>query len=227
MSLAIEQLLADAGRDAHEPRRDFDVAAGLRRLARDAGYTAAPPDPFVPPLARAHHQLIVVSRWCLTNSGAAVHIERLATELGEDADSESSAPLKDLDVDGAQVFACMLYLADHPESALFWWQLAAGAGHGVAAYCLYLRHLGLGEAREAEHWRQQLQRPSDGPDDEFMSGLDRFTLYIRRHGSPTLVSTGGIEAEIERLADTGDTGGLVCRPNQQLADRLHQLAGQH
>lgn len=43
MSLAIEQLLADAGRDAHEPRRDFDVAAGLRRLARDAGYTAAPP----------------------------------------------------------------------------------------------------------------------------------------------------------------------------------------
>lgn len=227
MSLAIEQLLADAGQAAHEPRRAFDVAAGLRRLARDAGYTAAPPDPFVPPLARAHHQLVVVSRWCLTHSGAAVHIERLATELGEDVGSEASGPLKDLDVDGALVFACMLYLADHPESALFWWQLAAGAGHGVAAYCLYLRHLGLGEAREAEHWRQQLQRPSDGPDDEFMSGLDRFTLYIRRHGSPTPVSTGGIEAEIERLADTGDTGGLVCRPDQQLADRLHQLAGQH
>lgn len=43
MSLAIEQLLADAGQAAHEPRRAFDVAAGLRRLARDAGYTAAPP----------------------------------------------------------------------------------------------------------------------------------------------------------------------------------------
>ncbi|MER5853355.1 hypothetical protein ABT126_42190 [Streptomyces sp. NPDC002012] len=227
MSLAIEQLLADAGQAAHEPRRAFDVAAGLRRLARDAGYTAAPPDPFIPPLAHAHHQLVVVSRWCLTHSGAAVHIERLAAELGEDASSEVRAPLKDLDVDGAQVFACMLYLADHPESALFWWQLAAGAGHGVAAYCLYLRHLGLGEAREAKHWLQQLQRPSDGPDDEFMTGLDRFTLYIRRHGSPNPVSTGGIEAEIERLADTSDTGGLVCRPDQQLADRLHELAGQH
>ncbi|MBL1093138.1 MULTISPECIES: hypothetical protein [Streptomyces] len=46
--------------------------------------------------------------------------------------------LEDLDVDGAQVFACMLSLADHPESAQFWWQFAAGAGNRAAAYCLHL-----------------------------------------------------------------------------------------
>lgn len=162
--------------------------------------------------------------WCLTHSGAITHIERFAAELGED-DGEERSPLKDLDVEGALIFACTLYLADHPESALFWWQLAAGAGHGVAAYCLYLHHLGLGDAREADHWRRRLQRPLTGLSDEFMIGLDAFTRRWNRHGSSAPVSTSGIEAEIERLAVAGDTGGLVCRPDKKLADRLHELAG--
>ncbi|MFD6750935.1 hypothetical protein ACFWDC_38360, partial [Streptomyces anthocyanicus] len=57
-----------------------------------------------------------------------------------------------LDVDGALVLAYLLHLTGHPESAQFWWQLAAGAGHREAAYCLHLHHLALGEAREAWHW---------------------------------------------------------------------------
>ncbi|MCX4792083.1 hypothetical protein OG369_40295 [Streptomyces sp. NBC_01221] len=149
MSATVEQYLAEAGPSAHEPRRAFDVAAGLHRLARDAGYVR--PALQVPQSSRAHRRLTVVSRWCLTQPGAVTHIERLAAELGEDGSDANRAPLKNLDIEGAQVFACALYLADHPESALFWWQLAAGAGHGAAAYCLYLRHLGLGESREATH----------------------------------------------------------------------------
>ncbi|WP_406011821.1 hypothetical protein OG520_01125 [Streptomyces sp. NBC_00984] len=119
----------------------------------------------------------------------------------------------------------MLYLADHPEGAMFWWQLAAGAGHQAAAYCLCLHHLSLGEPDEAAHRLHQLQRSPDGPSDEFVKALERFAGYVARRGSTTGVPTGGLEAEIERLVVTGHDGGLVCRPDQRLAERLHELAG--
>ncbi|WP_331762387.1 hypothetical protein [Streptomyces sp. NBC_01508] len=218
---ALDQLLADAGASLHEPRRPFDVPTALRRLAHDSGYTLPPAH--TPPVSRARHRLSVVTRWQLNQPGAAFHMERLTDELGED-DSQHT-PLKRLDIEGAQVFACMLYLADHPESAQFWWQLAAGAGNRAAAYCLYLRHLALGEMREATHWLHQLQWVfDDGPSDAFLQGVETFAGYVGRHGSAATVPTGGLEADIERLADSGDTGGLVCRPNQQLADRLNDLA---
>ncbi|MGP3966605.1 hypothetical protein [Streptomyces sp. 6N223] len=63
---------------------------------------------------------------------------------------------------GARVLGCVLQLAGREDGARFWWQFAAGAGDAAAAYCLYLHHLTLGEAWEAELWRRQADR-GDGP----------------------------------------------------------------
>jgi hypothetical protein len=64
--------------------------------------------------------------------------------------------------DGARVLGCVLQLAGREDGARFWWQFAAGAGDAAAAYCLYLHHLTLGEAWEAELWRRQTD-PDPGP----------------------------------------------------------------
>ena len=56
---------------------------------------------------------------------------------------------------GARVLGCVLQLAGRGDGARFWWQFAAGAGDGAAAYCLYLHHMTLGEAHEAELWHRQ------------------------------------------------------------------------
>ncbi|MDT0309261.1 hypothetical protein RM780_20175 [Streptomyces sp. DSM 44917] len=56
---------------------------------------------------------------------------------------------------GARVLGCALQLAGRDDGARFWWQFAAGAGDGAAAYCLYLHHLTLGEEWEAELWHRQ------------------------------------------------------------------------
>ncbi|WP_030343116.1 hypothetical protein [Streptomyces sp. NRRL S-1022] len=69
-------------------------------------------------------------------------------------------------IGGIHVFACSLHLANHPESARFWWGFAAGAGHGAAAYCLHLQHLlpsasaqhlTNGELREADVWWERVE----------------------------------------------------------------------
>ncbi|MEV7191715.1 hypothetical protein AB0N81_07885 [Streptomyces sp. NPDC093510] len=224
----METLLAQAGTELRARRRPFDVGAGLRRLAEDAGYVQ--PSQEVPPVSRARQQLSVVVRWALNQTGAAVHVERLAQEIGEDGLDGNCAPLKDLDVDGAHIFACMLHLADHPESAQFWWQLAAGAGKGAAAYCLYLHHLGRGENPEATHWLYQLQHSLDGPDDAFVTWMGEFAVYVRRNCPPqgTRQPEPGITAEVERLAARDDTDAvLVCRPEREIADRLQHFAQQH
>ncbi|MCP9994384.1 hypothetical protein LUX09_34245 [Streptomyces albogriseolus] len=142
---AIDELLADA-RIPTGPRDGFDVGAALRRLAADAAAVAAKPHPDTVRAAQAGQRLSVVCRWILNRPDAADHVDRLAQEPATPEDDGH------LDVDGALVFACLLYLTDHRESAQFWWQLAAGAGHRAAAYCLHLHHLALGESREARHW---------------------------------------------------------------------------
>ncbi|MFF2847385.1 RNA polymerase sigma factor [Streptomyces sp. NPDC058001] len=61
-----------------------------------------------------------------------------------------------LDPDGAVILGCVLQLAARDDSARFWWQFGAGAGEMTAACCLYLHHLSLGEAPEADWWRGQM-----------------------------------------------------------------------
>jgi hypothetical protein len=43
----------------------------------------------------------------------------------------------------------------------FWWQYAAGAGHGPAAYCLSLHHRARGEAHAAAFWYDQTGLPTE------------------------------------------------------------------
>ncbi|GAA1917724.1 hypothetical protein GCM10009837_48640 [Streptomyces durmitorensis] len=62
------------------------------------------------------------------------------------------------DKTGALVFACLLHLADDTEGARFWWRFAAGAGHPIAEYCLFLEHAQTGEYHDADHWGRQLIR---------------------------------------------------------------------
>ncbi|MGW2331638.1 hypothetical protein ACWC5C_38635 [Streptomyces sp. NPDC001700] len=226
---AIDQLLADAAPPVH--KHHFDVAAGLRRLAREAGYHL--PGPETQRLPDTGQRLKAVTRWWLTSPKAAAHVDQLVTELDENAPSPiyTIAPL---DVHGAQVFACLLHLTGHPESAQFWWELAAGADVRGAAYCLHLHHLSRGEDREAAHWlleakRERDQHTAEGTregiealDDRFFKTFER---YIRHHDGAAAAPTADLDAEVDRLAC--EDGGLVGHPDQQLADRLHAFASRH
>jgi hypothetical protein len=220
---SIEQLLANIGEQAEVRRRPIDVGAALRHLAEDAGYVPPPSRVWetngkVPPVSRARHQLSAVVCSVLDQPGAAGHVEELASAIGEDGPDETCGPLEDLDIDGAQVFACMLYQADHPESAQFWWQLAAGAGHRMAAYCLHLHHLARGENAEADHWLRQLLS-SLGAEDAMVEFMGRF--FLRRHRPAVPAREPALTAEVERLATREDTDCvLVCRPEREIADRL-------
>ncbi|MGK5497285.1 hypothetical protein [Streptomyces sp. URMC 125] len=238
----VEERLNAAGRALREARRPFDAGAGLRRLAQDAGYLpqprsalrhGAPGGRGTLPGPRARHQLSVVTRWVLTQPQAAGHVERLAKEIGANGPTDPRAPLKDMDVDGALVFACMLYLAGHPESASFWWQLAAGAGYRAAAYCLHLHHLELGEPKEADHWLdqfQQLQQDDDGPDEDVpmavAMAVEQFADYIHRRCPAPPALRPGLTQEVERLAIQKSDDVLVL-PERDLADRLQDCANQH
>ncbi|MEV5281390.1 hypothetical protein [Streptomyces sp. NPDC051994] len=219
MTSRIEELLADAAVATTSPPA-FDVGAALRRLAADAAQAAPAPD--MVRAAQAAQRLSVVSRWILNGPGAALHVDRLAQDPQTTLVEEDQ-----LDVQGAAVFACLLYLTGHPESAQFWWQLAAGAGYRAAAYCLHLHHLALGEAREAAHWRHQIMNSMVGADDldeEFLDRLEAVARYVRHNGSEASPPTGSLEMEVDRLAELG-TGSciIVRRPDRRLADRLRDF----
>ncbi|MFF0198714.1 hypothetical protein ACFYT5_37990 [Streptomyces anulatus] len=228
-----EKLFADADARVREPRRPFDVGAGLRRLAHDIGYV--PPTPAPPASPNARRRLGAMARCAVTQAGAAAHVERLTALLGPDENEDSVTEFdgwtNGVDIDGVQVFACTLYLARHPESARFWWRFAAGAGHNGAAYCLYLDHLGLGEEREARFWKKQVTTtlfssgPSPDPDpEEFLRALDSLTGYFVRNPTCRAITTGHLEADVERVVDRY-TDGLVCRPDARIADHIHTLVG--
>jgi hypothetical protein len=176
-----EQVLAAAGRRLRAQQPAFDVIAGLHRLARDAGYI--PVTDTVPSVSRALRDLEEFVSWSLDQSGAAIHVERLAVAIGEppyklltrDQDTQ------EVDLDGAHVFACMLYVAGHPESAQFWWRFTAGAGNSASAFCLHLLHHGRGETAEAEHWRDILLNVVDLDDDPDVPDSCRHRGSLARH----------------------------------------------
>ncbi|WP_318205472.1 hypothetical protein [Streptomyces sp. SCL15-4] len=220
-----------AGASTCEPRRPFDVASGLRRLAQDAGYL--PPSAVErPESTAARRQLEAVTVRGVTEADAAAHMKDL-TDIIDAPGTTFEGWTDDLDIVGIHVFACSLHLADHPESARFWWQFAAGAGHGVAAYCLYLQHLMSGELGEADHWWEQVGAILAGPgggadlDAEQLVRLIEVWEHFAGHGALTgaerAVPIGGLKAEVDRLADLHDDGGLLCRPDRRLADRLREL----
>ncbi|MCS0635760.1 hypothetical protein NX801_08800 [Streptomyces sp. LP05-1] len=222
-----EKLLAEAA--VREPRRPFDVAAGLRRLAVDAGYVR--PAGGECRTAPARRKLEVMAGWGLSQAGAAAHVMDLTETLQVPGESPArfTGWTDPLDIDGFHVFACSLYLAHHPDSARFWWQLAAGAGHLGAAYCLHLHHLSCGETSEAALWRDQVAGLLEEDQDDtlpegFIAVLENFTAYRARTRTRTPVPTGGLEAEFARMTED-DHGGIVGPPDRRLAQRLQELAG--
>ncbi|MEV7683262.1 hypothetical protein AB0O64_32675 [Streptomyces sp. NPDC088341] len=221
MTSTIDDLLARAAVPTSDPRA-FDVAAALRRLAADAARLTPPPE--IERATEAGQMLSVVSRWVLNEPGAAVHMDRIAV------DPEAGALLTEeqMDVDGAVVFACLLHLTGHPESAQFWWQFAAGAGSGAAAYCLHLHHRRLGESREARHWYHQVTvRMEDGslaPDESFIEGLETVARYVCQNGSAANAPTGGLEGEVDRLASRNANSHVIVHwPDRRLAEQLHRF----
>ncbi|MEV7611718.1 IclR family transcriptional regulator C-terminal domain-containing protein [Streptomyces sp. NPDC089799] len=62
------------------------------------------------------------------------------------------------DLEGAQVFACLLHLAGLRDGARFWWQYTAGSGSEQGAYCLFLDHSRRGEHDDAGVWARELVR---------------------------------------------------------------------
>ncbi|MEU7151252.1 hypothetical protein AB0B79_05640 [Streptomyces sp. NPDC039022] len=92
-----------------------------------------------------------------------VHSERELQRLCEDAVTVPEVKallerfLTDFDPSGARVFACLLYLADRADHALFWWRFASGAGDGLAAYCMALRSSAHGEKRQLSTWTRYIR----------------------------------------------------------------------
>ncbi|MDV9192292.1 hypothetical protein R6L23_29495 [Streptomyces sp. SR27] len=222
-----------AGASMCEPRRPFNAADGLRLLARDAGYLPPPPVTEPSESAQARHRLEAVASWGVTQPGAAAHMKKL-TDIIDDPDTSFMGWSNNPDIDhvGLFVFACSLYLAHHPESARFWWQVATGAGHAAAAYCLHLQHLVDGELALAEHWWRQINislADTLGPGLDLteqtglIEALERFAGYSARTGSHRPVPVGSLQKEFERLADVHDDDGLLCRPDRRLAKRLDEL----
>ncbi|MFJ1751129.1 hypothetical protein ACIOJD_33615 [Streptomyces sp. NPDC088116] len=229
MTSTIDDLLARASVPTSDPRT-FDVAGALCRLAADAARVSSPPE--IERATQAGHMLGVVSRWAINAPDAAVHMAKVV----EDPDTDDLLTLEPMDANGAMVFACLLYLTGHPQSAQFWWQFAAGAESRAAAYCLHLHHRHLQELREAWHWYQQATTPQtpypdhwDPLDEEFIGGLEAVARYVRRHGSGASAPTGGLEGEVDRLASRkiSPAPAIVRRPDRRLADQLHRFTTRH
>lgn len=218
MTTTLDTLLTDA-RIPLSTTQSFDVAAALRRLAADASRRT--PTAEIVRAQQAGQRLEVVCRWVLNEPDAAVHVDKIA-------EGPDRGPLTaEMDVDGALVFACLLYLTGHKESAQFWWQLAAGAGSRAAAYCLHLHHLCLGESKRAWHWFHQLTHSmadTAPPDAAFLEGLEIFARYVRDNGSRALAPSGRLESEVDRLAArTPGCSVIVARPDRQLVARLEEF----
>ncbi|SEC64210.1 hypothetical protein SAMN05216482_4065 [Streptomyces sp. PAN_FS17] len=214
----LEEILAAAGQEMLARRRPFDEAAGLRRLARQTG---APATRGASKVTRARHQLSVMTCLFLRDQHAPAHVEELAARLGDDGDDTPQPRSADLNLDGAHLFGCMLHLAGRPLSAQFWWELAAGADHVGAVYCLYLHHLGQGASAEAMHWIHSLRWRHADIDEVFLLGTGRFMEWMYQHRPPA--AHPDLVGEVLRLALREDDRFLVCRPERQLADRLKRL----
>jgi hypothetical protein len=83
---------------------------------------------------------------------------------------------RQIDPEGALVFACLLYIAGHEDGAQFWWQFAAGGGSSSAATCLSLHHRRSGAFGDADHWREQADRLLANP-----PGCDRTQTQVAQH----------------------------------------------
>ncbi|MGC0334920.1 TPR repeat protein [Streptomyces sp. SAI-170] len=173
-----------------------DVTAALMFGARPAPQGHLPTS-----LDRAEAELKALSVELLHSHEAPAHLAHIAEEL--------------FDADGALYFGCLLNLAQEPDSAMWWWQFAAGAGNATAAYCLHLLHLLRGELRDADHWAHQaLTLDTDihlTPPTRRRRQLDSHTQELRE--------------AVERLKVDEVAGAQFHHPDHRLADQIEELAG--
>ncbi|MGW4696122.1 hypothetical protein ACWEO1_27560 [Kitasatospora cineracea] len=139
---------------------------------------------------------------------------------------------------GALVFAALLYLSGHPRNAQFWFEFAAGAGDGTAAFSLYLHHAAAGELREAEHWLRQTAHLSNqsGTDVPLpaIPPVDTYLFNAEWHGQHVPDDTGDLPRPDPQLRETvahlqdiraGQLGPFVL-PTPEVAEQLHDLVCQ-
>ena len=151
----IEALLADAQiLTGYYPAGQAPTAA--ERIARARARRAADNGPS--PLVhcgedeQARSELDLASAEILNAPEAGAFLARLANN-------------RDIEPEGALVFACLLHLTGSVDGALFWWKFAAGSGSHRAADCLSLHHRRYAEFRDAEHWREEAARLRAQPAD--------------------------------------------------------------
>ncbi|CAL9665964.1 hypothetical protein [Streptomyces sp. enrichment culture] len=102
--------------------------------------------------------------------------------------------------------------ADH-SGARFWWRFAAGFGHPVAEYCLFLEHAHSGEYDDADHWRTELLRHHFVPD-----------LWCGDRSTAPLLSPLSMDPLCPHIQHQHHPGiGTVPLPTFSLVGRLRQL----
>jgi hypothetical protein len=167
---------------------------------------------------QARHELNLACALVLNLPQAAACMSRLVND-------------RQLDPEGALVFACLLYLTRRDSPAQFWWQLAAGGESHTAAYCLYLHHRCYGEYRDAEYWRRQAaalqgpNRPTVAPpvtaDRPLVPDKVRKDILAQCHAGIHPHLPPGLESVINQLALDSDDASFGEIP--QLSERLSPL----
>ncbi|MEU3355328.1 hypothetical protein [Streptomyces sp. NPDC037389] len=213
----IDELLADATVPA-PPVTGFDTATALSRLAHD---TSKPSprrqvrDWQAREARTAQVALDWICRWSVNDTEARNRLSHFASGAG-------------IEAEGAFAFACLLAVLGYPRSATFWWQLAAGADHRGAAYCLHLHHLQADVTHEASwYWYEQFATlPAEFSDDgvvhyELLAAESR---YRRRHLPPGGGVPEPVVDEVHRLAAaTLHSFGVVGRPGERLTQSLKAI----
>ncbi|MFJ8846050.1 hypothetical protein ACIRFF_24480 [Streptomyces cyaneofuscatus] len=82
------------------------------------------------------------------------HVRRLCETVlcAEGATALMEAFDSDYDATGACAFACLLFVLDKRDSALYWWRFAAGADHALSAHVLAVYHAAAGPLTSARAW---------------------------------------------------------------------------
>jgi hypothetical protein len=135
-------------RDAVKDR----VARGQDSRGQDYRAAAVRPAParYASEHEQARYELDLTTALVINTPQAAEHLSHLVDD-------------RQIEPEGALVFACLLHLTGHVEACRFWWQFAAGGGSHTAAYCLYLHHRRHAEFRDADYWRREAARLRDLP----------------------------------------------------------------
>ncbi|MDX2827165.1 hypothetical protein Sipo8835_46610 [Streptomyces ipomoeae] len=191
---------------------DYDMTAAEARLRSRQTIRHRPPR------QRANPGPATTTAWTAPDADRAwwdLNAVSLLILCGPDADRHLADFITSqyADKTGALVFACLLHLSGDSSGARFWWRFAAGVGHQVAEYCLFLEHAHSGEYDDADYWRGQLMLHHFKP--AYMCG-DRTTAPLL---IPELIDD--VHLSITRVHHPEI--GAVPLPQPRLVEKLRRL----